>query len=160
MKLNLFDWRKIYMRCPFCDFEDTKVIDSRPADGRKRRRRMCPNCQKRFTTYEVIELPLLVVLKKDGTFESFDRNKLIKGILSAIKKRPVSVDEVTKLVDSLETYFANEMKNQVTSEEIGDMVLEKLKKIDPISYIRFASVYKDFTDVDSFISVISELSNN
>lgn len=145
------------MRCPFCGFEDTKVIDSRPADGKKRRRRECISCGKRFTTYEIVEKPLLMVQKKDGSFEQFDKNKLIGGIFSAIKKRPISIGDVSELVDSIENYYANEMRNQVTSAEIGDMVLEKLRKIDPVSYIRFASVYKDFTDVDSFIKAISEL---
>ena len=147
------------MRCPFCNFEDTKVIDSRPADGRKRRRRECTKCLKRFTTYEIIEKPLLMVQKRDGSFEPFDKNKLIGGIFSAIKKRPVTMNEVSELVDSIENYYANEMRNQVTSAEIGDMVLEKLRKIDLVAYIRFASVYKDFTDVDSFIKAISKLDN-
>ena len=145
------------MRCPFCGFEDTKVIDSRPADGKKRRRRECSNCQKRFTTYEIVEMPLLMVSKKDGTFEPFDRNKLIKGIYSAIKKRPVSVDMVSKMVDDVENYYANAMQNQVTSTEIGDKVLAMLKEIDLVAYVRFASVYKDFSDVESFIKIISEL---
>jgi transcriptional repressor NrdR len=99
-----------------------------------------------------------MVQKKDGSVEPFDRNKLITGIYSSIKKRPVSVDAVSKMVDSLESYYANEMRNQITTAEIGDMVLEKLKEIDLIAYIRFASVYKEFTDIDSFIKVISELS--
>ncbi|HHX57168.1 MAG TPA: transcriptional repressor NrdR [Clostridiales bacterium] len=146
------------MKCPFCDFEDTKVIDSRPSDAKIRRRRECTKCQKRFTTYEIVEMPLLMVQKKDGSVEPFDRNKLITGIYSAIKKRPVSVDMVSKMVDGLESYYANEMRNQVTTVEIGDMVLERLKEIDSIAYIRFASVYKDFTDVESFIKGISELS--
>ncbi|MGN0689643.1 MAG: transcriptional regulator NrdR [Oscillospiraceae bacterium] len=145
------------MRCPFCDYEDTKVIDSRPADGKKRRRRECTNCGKRFTTYESVEMPLLMVLKRDGTYEPFDRNKLIKGIYSAIKKRPVSVDMVDKMVDDVENYYANAMQNQASSTEIGDMILEKLEKIDLVAYVRFASVYKDFTDVQSFIKIISEL---
>ena len=146
------------MKCPFCDFEDTKVIDSRPSDAKIRRRRECTKCQKRFTTYEIVEMPLLMVQKKDGSVEPFDRNKLITGIYSAIKKRPVSVDMVSKMVDGLESYYANEMRNQVTTVEIGDMVLERLKEIDSIAYIRFASVYKDFTDVESFIKGITELS--
>ena len=145
------------MRCPFCGYEDTKVIDSRPADGKKRRRRECTNCQKRFTTFEVVERPLLMVVKRDGSFEPFDRQKLIAGIYSAVKKRPVSVDAVSRLVDEIENYYANEMKTQVTSAEIGDMVLERLKRIDPIAYVRFASVYKDFTDVEGFIPAIREL---
>lgn len=145
------------MKCPYCGFEDTKVIDSRPADSKKRRRRECTNCSKRFTTYEIVEVPLLMVQKKDGTFEPFKRNKLIDGIYNAIKKRPISIDEVNNLVDEIENFYANEMKTQIHSNEIGDMVLEKLKKLDLIAYIRFASVYKDFTDVESFIRIISEL---
>ena len=145
------------MRCPFCGFEDTKVIDSRPSDGKKRRRRECIKCGKRFTTYEIVEKPLLMVQKKDGSLEPFNREKLQKGIFSAIKKRPVSVTKITKIVDEIANKFANEMRNQVSSREIGDTVLEMLKDIDLVSYIRFASVYKDFTDVDSFIKVISEL---
>lgn len=145
------------MKCPFCGFEDTKVVDSRPADGRKRRRRECVKCSRRFTTYEIIEKPLLMVQKKDGSFEQFDKNKLIAGIFSAIKKRPISMAQVSEIVDGIENYYANEMRNQATSSEIGNMVLEKLRMIDSVSYIRFASVYKDFTDVDSFIMAISEL---
>ena len=145
------------MKCPFCSFEDTKVIDSRPADNKKRRRRECISCGKRFTTYEIVEKPLLMVQKKDGSFEQFDKNKLITGIFNAIKKRPISIEDVSAIVDSIENYYANEMKNQVSSSEIGDMVLEKLRIADPVSYIRFASVYKDFSDVDSFIKAISEL---
>ncbi len=145
------------MKCPFCSFEDTKVIDSRPADNKKRRRRECISCGKRFTTYEIVEKPLLMVQKKDGSFEQFDKNKLITGIFNAIKKRPISIEDVSAIVDSIENYYANEMKNQVSSSEIGDMVLEKLRVADPVSYIRFASVYKDFSDVDSFIKAISEL---
>lgn len=145
------------MKCPYCGFEDTKVIDLRPADSKKRRRRECTNCSKRFTTYEIVEVPLLMVQKKDGTFEPFKRNKLIDGIYNAIKKRPISIDEVNNLVDEIENFYANEMKTQIHSNEIGDMVLEKLKKLDLIAYIRFASVYKDFTDVESFIRIISEL---
>ena len=145
------------MRCPFCGYEETKVIDSRPADSRKRRRRECVKCQKRFTTYEVVEMPLMMVQKKDGSLEPFNREKLQRGIFSAIKKRPGSVTKITKIVDEIANKFANEMRNQVSSREIGDTVLEMLKDIDLVSYIRFASVYKDFTDVDSFIKVISEL---
>ncbi|MFA5658717.1 MAG: transcriptional regulator NrdR [Oscillospiraceae bacterium] len=145
------------MKCPFCGFEDTKVIDSRPSEDKKRRRRECSNCQKRFTTYEVVEKPLLMVFKRDGSFEPFDRNKLITGILSAIKKRPISLEDVTALVDNIENAYANEMKTQATTVEIGDKVLAGLKKLDLVAYVRFASVYKDFSDVESFISIISKL---
>ncbi|MGN0585787.1 MAG: transcriptional regulator NrdR [Oscillospiraceae bacterium] len=147
------------MRCPFCGFEDTKVIDSRPADGRKRRRRECTSCGKRFTTYESVEMPVLFVLKKDNTIELFDRSKLIQGMSIAVKKRPVSIMDINGIVDEIEAYYANSMVTQVTTAEIGDMVLERLKHIDEVAYVRFASVYKDFSDVDSFIDIISELKN-
>ena len=149
------------MRCPFCGYEETKVIDSRPADSSTSSGVTFlvtgVKCQKRFTTYEVVEMPLMMVQKKDGSLEPFNREKLQRGIFSAIKKRPVSVTKITKIVDEIANKFANEMRNQVSSREIGDTVLEMLKDIDLVSYIRFASVYKDFTDVDSFIKVISEL---
>jgi transcriptional repressor NrdR len=145
------------MKCPYCGCADTKVLDSRSLEKKKRRRRECPSCLKRFTTYEVLDVPLLMVKKKDGSFEPFDKNKLIKGIYSAIKKRPVSVEDVTRIVSDIETSFANDMKNQITTTEIGDIVLEKMKDLDAIAYIRFASVYKEFTDKESFIKIISEL---
>jgi len=145
------------MRCPFCNYEDTRVIDSRPSEGKKRRRRECPKCSRRFTTYEVVEKPSLMVYKKDGSFEPFDRQKLIKGLQSAIKKRPVSVEQVTALVDNIENTYANKMQTETTTSEIGDMVLKGLKNLDHVAYVRFASVYKDFNDVNSFIQIISEL---
>ncbi|MBR7008156.1 MAG: transcriptional repressor NrdR [Ruminococcus sp.] len=148
------------MKCPFCGYEDTKVIDSRPSEGKKRRRRECTSCGKRFTTYEVVEKPMLMVYKKDGSFEPFDRSKLIKGMQTAIKKRPVSVEQVTALVDNIENTYANKMQTETTTSEIGDMVLHGLKKLDHVAYVRFASVYKDFNDVDSFIQIISELDTN
>lgn len=146
------------MKCPFCGFDDSKVVDSRPADKKIRRRRECINCRARFTTYEIIEVPLLMVEKKDGTFEQFDRGKLIKGIFTAIKKRPVTIDQVSDIADYIENYYANELKTVAKSRDIGEIVLNKLREIDPISYVRFASVYKDFTDVESFVAAISELS--
>jgi len=145
------------MKCPFCGFEESKVTDSRPLDDRIRRRRECISCKSRFTTFELIEKPLLMVEKRSGSYEPFDREKLIRGIYSAIKKRPVTMGQVTAIADYVENYFANELKNVALSKEIGELVLEQLKHIDLIAYIRFASVYEDFTDVDSFISVISEL---
>lgn len=145
------------MRCPFCNYEDTKVIDSRPSDEKKRRRRECNNCGKRFTTYEVIEKPTLMVYKKDGSFEPFDKEKLIKGIRNAIKKRPVSVDQANQMVDDIENSYANNMQTETTTSEIGDKVLHGLKSLDLVAYVRFASVYKDFNDLDSFISIIKEL---
>lgn len=147
------------MKCPFCGYSDTKVIDSRPNDLKKRRRRECGSCGKRFTTYEVVEKPHLMVYKRDSSFEPFDREKLLKGMRSALKKRPVSVEELSGLVDDIENAFANKMQTETTTEEIGDMALAGLKKLDHVAYVRFASVYKDFTDVDSFIQIISELSD-
>lgn len=146
------------MRCPFCNYEDTKVIDSRPSDEKKRRRRECTNCGKRFTAYEVVEKPTLMVTKHDGSIEAFDRDKLVKGILSALKKRPISVDQVNKLVDEIENNYANAMQTETTTSEIGDRVLHGLKDLDLVAYVRFASVYKDFNDLDNFISIIKELS--
>ncbi|MBR5514160.1 MAG: transcriptional repressor NrdR [Ruminococcus sp.] len=148
------------MICPFCRFPDSKVIDSRPKADRIKRRRECIKCGARFTTYEIIENPMLMVEKRSGSYEPFSRNKLIQGIFSAIKKRPVSIDDVEKIADSIENHYANELKNIAPSKEIGELVLTKLKDIDPISYIRFASVYEDFTDVTSFVAVISKFEND
>lgn len=148
------------MNCPYCGFSDSKVVDSRPADEKIRRRRECIKCHARFTTYEVVEVPLLMVEKRDGTYEPFNRNKLIQGIFSAIKKRPVTIDMVSEIADYIENYYANELKTIAPSKEIGSLVLNKLREIDPVSYIRFASVYKDFTDIKSFVAAISELDDN
>ena len=145
------------MRCPYCGYADTKVLDSRPAETKIRRRRECMQCAKRFTTYEIVERPLLMVQKKDGSIEPFNRNKLMGGIFNAIKKRPVTADQVGTLVEQIETKYANEMRNLVSSAELGNTVMEQLKKIDAVAYIRFASVYQDFTDVAGFIAAISEL---
>lgn len=148
------------MNCPVCGFGDSKVTDTRHLSDRIKRRRECIKCRARFTTYEVVEIPLLMVEKRDGGFETFDRSKLIKGIFSAIKKRPVTIDQVEEIADFVENFCANEMLNTIKSSEIGDLVLNMLRDIDPISYIRFASVYKDFTDIDSFVAAISELDND
>ena len=145
------------MRCPYCGYADTKVLDSRPAETKIRRRRECMQCAKRFTTYEIVERPLLMVQKKDGSIEPFNRNKLMGGIFNAIKKRPVTADQVGALVEQIETKYANEMRNLVSSAELGNTVMEQLKKIDAVAFIRFASVYQDFTDVAGFIAAISEL---
>ena len=145
------------MKCPFCGFLDSKVTDSRPTDEKIRRRRECLKCMGRFTTYEVVEQPLLMVEKRDGSYETFKRDKLIKGIFIAIKKRPVTIDQVTEIVNYVENYYANDLRTVAKSKEIGELVLNKLRAIDPISYIRFASVYEDFTDVASFVATISEL---
>ena len=145
------------MHCPFCNFEDTKVIDSRPIEGKKRRRRECTNCGRRFTTYEIIDKPLITVRKKDGSFELFDKEKLLRGIYSAVSKRPVNIEAITGIADDIEALCTGELRYQISSVEIGNMVLEKLKNLDEVAYIRFASVYKDFTDAKSFVDTISEL---
>ena len=145
------------MQCPYCGERDTRVLDSRPAEMKIRRRRECTRCGRRFTTYEIVERPLLMVEKRDGSFEAFDRNKLLKGILNAIKKRPVRVEQIAALIDHLENTYANEKRSVVTSAEIGNAVMEQLKTIDAVAYVRFASVYQDFSDVAGFIAAISEL---
>ncbi len=145
------------MKCPFCNYEDTKVIDSRPSEGKKRRRRECTQCGKRFTTYEIVEKPILMVSKKDGSFEPFDRAKLIAGINTATKKRAISLSTIEGIVDGIENKMANEMRSEITTAEIGDGVLTALKDIDAVAYVRFASVYKDFNDLDSFIHLIKEM---
>lgn len=147
----------VNMRCPYCNFEDTKVIDSRPAENKKRRRRECANCLKRFTTYESVEMPTLFVEKKDNSIEIFDKTKLIMGLANAVKKRPVSMNDINRIVDGIESHYLNRLQYQASSSEIGDMALNALKGIDHVAYVRFASVYKDFSDVESFVSIISEL---
>ncbi len=147
------------MKCPFCGYYDSKVIDSRPTEDKIRRRRECIQCGSRFTTYEAVEAPLLMVEKRSGDFEQFDKSKLIKGIYTAIKKRPVTREQVEGIADYVENYCADHLKTVVRSKEIGEMVLDRLKGIDPISYIRFASVYEDFTDTASFVAIISDMEN-
>lgn len=145
------------MRCPYCGERETRVLDSRPVEIRIRRRRECSRCGKRFTTYEVVERPLLMVQKKDGSLEAFDRQKLLTGVFSAIKKRPVSAAQITSMIEEMETQYTSEMRSTVTSAEIGNTVMEKLKNIDAVAYIRFASVYQEFTDVAGFIAAIGAL---
>ena len=145
------------MHCPYCDAPETKVLDSRSGETKIRRRRECTACGKRFTTYEVIERPLLMVQKRNGTFEPFDRNKLRIGILNAIKKRPIRTEQVSALLDDMENQYADEMRSTITSAEIGNTVMEHLKHIDAVAYIRFASVYQDFTDVAGFLTAIGAL---
>ncbi|HPY84092.1 transcriptional regulator NrdR [Ruminococcus sp. XPD3002] len=145
------------MKCPYCGFDDSKVIDSRPKENKIKRRRECTKCLARFTTFEAVEKPLLMVEKKSGMYEPFDSSKLIKGIYSAIKKRPVTYDQVEDIANYVENHFANDLKTVAKSREIGELVLEKLREIDLIAYIRFASVYEEFTDIASFVEMISEL---
>lgn len=145
------------MKCPYCGYEDSKVIDSRPTDDRKRRRRECLKCAKRFTTYEIVEQPLRIVIKRDGSLEPYDRNKLLSGIYHAIKKRPVTIAQVNAIADKVEDTYAGSWNSQMTSDRIGALVLEELRDLDHIAYIRFASVYQDFNDVAGFIAAITSL---
>ncbi|MCQ2490471.1 MAG: transcriptional regulator NrdR [Ruminococcus sp.] len=145
------------MKCPYCSFPDSKVIDSRPKDDKIKRRRECINCGTRFTTFEEVEKPLLMVEKRSGSYEEFNRKKLITGVYNAIGKRPISINVVNEIADYVENHFANALKSVARSKEIGELVLDRLREIDPIAYIRFASVYEDFTDVNSFIEVIKEV---
>lgn len=146
------------MRCPECGCDESKVIDSRPTDNKVRRRRECINCGFRFTTYEIIEEIPLMVIKKDHSIEPFDREKLIERVLRAAVKRPVTLAAIENMVEEIAAELKNSLQREVTSDKIGELVLHKLKDIDHVAYIRFASVYRDFTDLDSFLKTISELS--
>ena len=150
------------MKCPYCGDEESKVIDSRPTeDGERiRRRRECLRCHMRFTTYEVVETVPLIVIKKDNPREPFDRQKLVDRLCRAAVKRPVKLETIENMVDEIAAELKNSLQREVTSEKIGEMVLHKLKAIDVVAYIRFASVYKDFNDVDGFVKIISELQEN
>lgn len=145
------------MKCPFCGEENSKVIDSRPTEDGKRRRRECLACRKRYTTFEIVEKPLKIVVKRDGSFEPYDRNKLLTGIFHAIKKRPVTIAQVNAIADEVEEKFAGSWSSQMSSDKIGSIVLEHLRHMDAIAYIRFASVYQDFKDVAGFVAAVSTL---
>lgn len=145
------------MRCPECGYEDSKVIDSRPAENKIRRRRECLSCKCRFTTYEMVETIPLMVVKKDNTIEPFDRDKLINRLARATVKRPVQIEDLEKMVEDIVQELKNQFRREVSSDEIGELVLRRLKDIDKVAYIRFASVYRDFNDIDSFVRIISEL---
>ena len=147
------------MKCPFCSNADTKVIDSRPTEEGYaiRRRRGCDNCGKRFTTYEKVEETILMVAKKDARREVFDRNKILNGIVKACEKRPVSMTQIEGMGDDIEKTLNNLMEKEVTSDYIGELVMEQLKKVDEVAYVRFASVYRQFTDVNTFIREIEKL---
>ena len=147
------------MKCPFCSVEESTVIDSRPTDEgeRIRRRRECLKCGKRFTTYEVIETVPVVVIKKDASRQPFDRNKLLNGFLRACEKRPVSVDVLESLVDEIESSLQNSMDREVTSISIGNLAMEKLRSLDEVAYVRFASVYRDFKDINSFVEELDKM---
>lgn len=147
------------MKCPQCGYLESKVVDSRPsADGSSiRRRRECLACQKRFTTYENIEMLPLIVIKKDGSRETFDRNKLLNSIIRACDKRQVTLSQMDNAVSEIENTLQNTLQNEVTSEHIGELVMDKLKDLDEVAYIRFASVYRQFKDVGAFMEEIKKM---
>ena len=146
------------MKCPFCGEDNTRVIDSRPADDNSsiRRRRMCDVCRKRFTTYEKVETIPLVVIKKDNNREQYDRSKIEAGVLRACHKRPVSIHQINELVDSVENEIFNREEREISSKEIGEMVMERLKDLEAVAYVRFASVYREFKDVNTFMDELKK----
>ena len=145
------------MKCPFCGAEDTKVIDSRPTEGSIRRRRQCEDCSKRFTTYERVESIPLMVVKKGDIREPFDRTKIEGGILRACHKRPVSVEDITTIVDDIENTIMAGEEREIRSSQIGELVMDKLAALDDVAYVRFASVYREFKDVETFLLEIQKL---
>ena len=149
------------MKCPFCGYTDSKVIDSRPAeDGNTiRRRRECLDCQKRFTTYEIIERMPLVVIKRDGSRQAFDRVKIINGIVRASEKRPVGMQQIERIADEVEQELRGNLESEVQSERIGEMVMSRIKNLDEVAYVRFASVYRSFKDIETFMEELGKILN-
>ena len=147
------------MRCPYCSYSESKVIDSRPAEEGMtiRRRRECLSCGKRFTTYEIIERLPLLVIKRDGSRQSFDRVKLISGMVKACEKRPVAVGEIERIADEIEQELQSSLEREVASDQIGEMVMERLKTLDQVAYVRFASVYRQFKDINTFLDELNKL---
>lgn len=147
------------MKCPFCGHENTRVIDSRPAEENNsiRRRRVCDECDKRFTTYEKVETIPLIIIKKDNNRETYDRSKIEAGVLRACHKRPVSANEITHLIEEVETQIFNMEEKEISSSKIGELVMSKLKDIDAVAYVRFASVYREFKDVNTFMDELKKM---
>ena len=147
------------MRCPSCDYPESKVVDSRPSDDGAtiRRRRECLNCKHRFTTYKRLGDTPLLVTKSDGSSETYDRNKLIRGVTVACAKRPITPEQITSLIDSIEAELRAMPRNEITSKELGTKVLERLESLDDVAYVRFASVYKDFQNIEEFAAALEEL---
>ena len=147
------------MKCPFCSSENTRVSDSRPADYNNsiRRRRLCDDCGKRFTTYEKVETIPLIIIKKDNNREQYDRTKIEKGVLLACHKRPISAEQITKIVDDVETEIFNREEKEVPSSLIGEILMDKLKDLDAVAYVRFASVYREFKDVNTFMNELKKM---
>ena len=147
------------MKCPFCSSDNTRVIDSRPADDNSsiRRRRLCDDCCNRFTTYEKVETIPLIVIKKDNNREPYDRSKIEAGVLRACHKRPISVNQINQLVDEVETEIFNREEKEIPSSLIGELVMDKLKDLEAVAYVRFASVYREFKDVNTFMSELKKM---
>ena len=145
------------MKCPYCGKEDSRVMDSRPTDdGSIRRRRQCDSCGKRFTTYEKVETVPLMVIKKDSKREPYDRKKLLAGIVRACYKRPISIDRMNEMVDEIETEIFNSCEKEIPTTRIGEVVMDKLKDLDAVAYVRFASVYREFKDVNTFMDELKK----
>ena len=147
------------MKCPYCGFKESKVVDSRPADEGSsiRRRRECLSCERRFTTYETMESLPMVVIKKDGSRQTFDRRKVLNGMIRACEKRPVPLGELERLADEIEQTLQNSLEREVSTEAIGELVMEKLKSVDEVAYVRFASVYRQFKDINTFMAELNKL---
>ena len=147
------------MKCPYCGHPESKVIDSRPADENAsiRRRRECLSCARRFTTYETVESLPMVVIKKDGSRQSFDRQKMLRGMIRACEKRPVTLAELERIADEIEQELQNSMEREIRTEIIGEKVMERLRKVDQVAYVRFASVYRQFKDIDTFMTELNKL---
>ena len=147
------------MRCPYCSYSESKVIDSRPAEEGTtiRRRRECLSCGKRFTTYEIMERLPLLVIKRDGSRQSFDRMKVIGGMVKACEKRPVPVDEIERVADEIEQELQSSLEREVSSAQIGEMIMDRLKDMDQVAYVRFASVYRQFKDINTFLEELNKL---
>jgi transcriptional repressor NrdR len=150
------------MKCPYCSYQEDKVIDSRPTDegATIRRRRECLSCHKRYTTYEKVESLPVMVVKKDGSRQPYEREKVRKGILRACEKRSVSVDQIESIVDDIESHISNSLEREVTTEFIGELVMERLRGLDEVSYVRFASVYRQFKDINTFMAELNKLLND
>ncbi len=148
------------MKCPYCGFQESKVVDSRPADdGSIRRRRECLQCERRFTTYETVESLPMVVIKKDGSRQTFDRSKVLRGIQRSCEKRPVPVADMERMALEIEQELQNKLEREISTELVGEMVMDKLKKADEVAYVRFASVYRQFKDINTFMSELNKLLN-
>lgn len=146
------------MKCPYCGFSESKVVDSRPADeGSIRRRRECLQCERRFTTYETVESLPMVVIKKDGSRQTFDRSKVLRGIQRSCEKRPVPVADMERMALEIEQELQNKLEREISTELVGEMVMDKLKKADEVAYVRFASVYRHFKDINTFMSELNKL---